>query len=90
MYIKNIHLHCMYIKCIGIASMEGRASGRLGAVTVLYVVTSHVVAVTFALVMAFAIRPGRWWDQANDDNNDAMKQQDQDVAFSDIFADFVR
>ena len=70
--------------------MEGRASGRLGAVTVLYVFTSHVVAVTFALVMAFAIRPGRWWDQESDDTEAAMKQQDDDVAFTDIFADFVR
>ncbi len=76
---------CLSVSPQGVAAMEGRASGRMGVLTLLYIFLTTLLGVVIGLVLAVAIRPGKGFNSRPPE--DAILPE---TSYTDIFADLLR
>lgn len=75
----------MILSSLGIASLDRRASGRMGMRAVIYYTTTTVIAVFIGIVMVLIIHPGK-----GSKDEFTKQQQIEQVSPADAFLDLIR
>ena len=72
-----------FILTLDISSMEASASGKLGAITMVYIFVTQFISVILGVILAVAIQPG---SSFGGELTDAVST----TSYTDVFIDFLR
>ena len=70
---------------LGVSSMEGKASGRVGGVFMAYIIITNLIGVVVGLIFALSIHPG-----TNLETEPFNRTAKVDTSYTDLFTDFIR